>query len=164
MVSHAAPPSGRIGRCILSRRPKNIAGRNRVTILSDSSRPSQPRRVRVAVVGASPCGQCHAACCRQSVSEFAVLLQTESERRRFASWSVDLPVRDGERVVAERVIPYRSGRCPFLSEDDRCTIYEDRPQSCRDFECTRHFNQAGRIEHGLFLQGNPRVAGMLTRV
>jgi Fe-S-cluster containining protein len=23
--------------------------------------------------------------------------------------------------------------CPFLGEDNRCTVYEDRPQACRDF-------------------------------
>ena len=26
------------------------------------------------------------------------------------------------------------GRCPMLV-DDRCSIYEDRPQTCRDFDC-----------------------------
>src|SRR5206468_746907 len=23
--------------------------------------------------------------------------------------------------------------CPFLGEDNRCTVYEDRPKACRDF-------------------------------
>jgi uncharacterized protein len=35
-------------------------------------------------------------------------------------------------------VPFRSKvistqPCPFLGEDNRCTVYEDRPQACRDF-------------------------------
>lgn len=106
-----------------------------------------------------------------------MLLQTDEERRRFAAWSVTIAVRDhggpgggggGAGIRHERVIPYRGGhadgvpRCPFLGDDDRCTIYEDRPLACRRFECTRHFNQHGVGRHGLFLRGNPRVAAVLT--
>ena len=95
-----------------------------------------------------------------------MLLQGEAERRRFAAWSLTLPIRDGGRVVHERVIPYRERGgdtkcCPFLGGDDRCTIYDDRPQACRDFECSRHFNQHGVADHGLFLRGNPTVAALL---
>lgn len=104
------------------------------------------------------------------MSEFAVLLQTDAEVRRFAAWSITLPVRDTAGVVRhERVIPYRdddngAGRCPFLGDDDGCTIYDDRPQSCRDFECTRHFNQHGQGRHGVFLRGNKRVVALLERL
>ena len=93
-----------------------------------------------------------------------MLLQGEAERRRFAAWSLTLPVRgeDG-RVVHERVIPYRDdgggGRCPFLGEGDLCDVYDDRPTSCRAFECTRHFD--GQRGHSLFLRGNPAVASLL---
>ncbi len=121
------------------------------------------RRVRIAVAGASPCGQCSAVCCRQNVSEYAVLLEGEAERRRFAAWSVSLPLSDGVGAVRhERVIAYREGRCPFLGENDRCTIYEDRPAACRRFECVRHFNRDGPGRHGLFLAGNPGTAALLT--
>ena len=127
------------------------------------------RLLRLAVVGASPCGQCWAACCKRSVSEYAVLLQGDAERRRFAAWSVTLAVRDdaaGGIVRHERVIPYRDdpdgpGRCPFLGSDDRCTIYDDRPRACRAFECARHFNQHGFGRHGLFLRGNEAVVEVL---
>ncbi|HLJ53475.1 MAG TPA: YkgJ family cysteine cluster protein [Chthonomonadaceae bacterium] len=35
----------------------------------------------------------------------------------------------------------RESPCAFLGEDNRCTVYEDRPQSCRDFPYLyeRHF-------------------------
>ena len=116
--------------------------------------------MRIAIVGPSPCERCDAACCRQAVSEYAVLLQSDNERRRFGPWSITLPVADAAGVVRhERVIPYRDARCPFLGDDDRCTIYDDRPLACRAFECTRHFDP--RRGHGLFLRANPRVAAML---
>lgn len=33
--------------------------------------------------------------------------------------------------------------CPFLGEDDRCTIYDVRPEDCRHFPHTdkKHFTQ-----------------------
>ena len=118
------------------------------------------RRVRIAVIGASPCERCFAACCRRTVSEFAVLLDGDAERRRFASWSITLRVADEAGTVRhERVIPYRDERCPFLGDDDRCAIYDDRPAACRDFECTRHFDP--RRGHGLFLRANQDVARLL---
>ncbi|MGF1633601.1 MAG: YkgJ family cysteine cluster protein [Phycisphaerae bacterium] len=121
------------------------------------------RTFRVAVVGASPCTGCTAACCRRTVSDFAVLLQTEHERRRFGPWSVTLPVADEAGVLRhERVITYRDdGRCPFLGDDDRCTIYEDRPEACRAFECTRHFGHRGPGSDGFFLRRNLDVRRLL---
>lgn len=119
-------------------------------------------RVRIAVVGASPCGKCDAACCRQTATEFAVLLQTDEERRRFAPWAITLPIRDGAGILRhERVIAYRDGRCPFLDDDHRCAIYEQRPSGCRAFECTRYFRTSPGRSDGMFLQRNPRVAALL---
>jgi Fe-S-cluster containining protein len=115
------------------------------------------RRIRVAIVGVSPCGSCAANCCKQNGHEFAVLLRGD-EVRRFGPFSVDVPVRQqGGGVVSERVLPYVDGRCQFLGEDDRCTIYEDRPASCREFECVRFFNAEGQGRHGRFLELNPDV-------
>ena len=119
------------------------------------------RRVRVAIVGASPCGSCRANCCRQNGHEFAVLLRGE-EVRRFAPFAVDVQIeRQGGGVVSERVLPYVGGRCQFLGEDGLCTIYEDRPASCREFECVRFFNAEGVGRHGRFLQLNPDVRARL---
>lgn len=122
------------------------------------------RTIRIAVVGASPCDQCVAACCKQNGHEYAVLLQGDAERRRFAAWSIDASIRDGGRIIVERVLPYVNGRCQFLDTQDRCTIYEDRPQSCRDFECTKAYNCDGIARHGRFLQLNPHVLKLLERM
>lgn len=122
----------------------------------------QSRRVRVAILGTSPCDRCTAECCRQNASEYAVLLADDAERSRFAAFSSWLRVKDdagGERF--ERVILYREGVCPFLGTDNRCTIYEDRPRACRRFECVRQFNERGVGDHGAFVARHAGVRGML---
>jgi Fe-S-cluster containining protein len=119
------------------------------------------RKIRIAIVGPSPCERCVAACCKQNGHEFAVLLQGDAERRRFAAFSVDATMQSGDRVIVERVLPYRDGRCQFLGDDDRCTIYDDRPLSCRQFECTLSYNTAGIGRHGRFIELNPHVLTLL---
>jgi Fe-S-cluster containining protein len=123
------------------------------------------RTLRLAILGSSPCNQCTAACCKQNGHDYAVLLQGGAERRRFAAWASDVPVRSGNgKVVLEKVLSYRDGRCPFLGSDDRCTIYEDRPLSCRQFECVRELNRHGIQKHGRFLELNPPVLRMLLSI
>jgi uncharacterized protein len=34
--------------------------------------------------------------------------------------------------------------CPFLGDDNRCTVYEDRPQACRDFPYLKDRNFRSR--------------------
>ena len=114
------------------------------------------------MIGPSPCGRCRAACCRRHACEFAVLLRGDAERRRFAAWSVTLPIAHGGLVAHERVIPYRGDACPFLGDDGLCNVYDDRPAACREFECTRQFDP--RRGHGPFLRANPPVASLLESV
>jgi hypothetical protein len=118
------------------------------------------RRLRLAILGASPCGGCRANCCRQNGHDYAVLLDGADERRRFQAFCVEVQVAAaGARVVSERVLPYRDGRCQFLGDDDRCTIYEDRPLNCRRFECAPGFHLLGSdlTGHSEFLRRNPDV-------
>jgi len=43
----------------------------------------------------------------------------------------------------DRIMGYREdGTCPMLDTGRRCTIYEHRPQTCRDYDC-RIFAAAG---------------------
>jgi len=123
------------------------------------------RRLRLAILGESPCGRCHAACCRQNGHDYAVLLEGD-ERRKFAAFSQEVRIGSNGSTVIERVLPYREGRCVFLDTDDRCLIYEDRPVNCRRFQCVSGFNHGGRRigEHDVFLQWNPRVREMLERL
>ena len=62
----------------------------------------------------------------------------------FAPFCVEVQVDAGACVTTERVLPYRDGRCQFLGDDDRCTIYEDRPANCRRFECCAGVSPAGQ--------------------
>ena len=122
--------------------------------------------LRLAILGDSPCDLCTAACCRQNGHEFAVLLEGEGERRRFAAFAEDVPVEHEGGITLERVIPYRDGRCVFLGTDDRCTIYDDRPGNCRRFQCVTGYHlgggQVGR--HSRFLDQNRTVLGLLERL
>jgi Fe-S-cluster containining protein len=47
-------------------------------------------------------------------------------RRQFTRRYVRVAEEDGTRHLA-------ATPCPFLGSDNRCTVYEDRPRSCRDF-------------------------------
>src|SRR5437764_451869 len=118
------------------------------------------RTLRIAIVGDSPCGLCRAACCKQNGHEYAAMLRGH-EVRKFAALAVDVTIREGERLVSERVLPYVDGRCQFLGEDDRCTIYDDRPSACRAFQCVEHFNPRGVGAHGPFLERNVTVLTIL---
>ena len=120
-------------------------------------------RLRLAILGDSPCDLCTAACCRENGHEFAVLLEGETERRRFAAYAEDVPVEHAGAITLERVIPYRHGRCAFLSTDDRCAIYDDRPINCRRFQCVTGYHLGGGHigRHSRFLAQNPTVLGLL---
>jgi Fe-S-cluster containining protein len=122
-----------------------------------------PRRVRIAILGDSPCELCTATCCKQNGHDYAALLRGE-EIRKFAAFSVDARIRDGERVIIEKVLPYVGGRCQFLGDDDRCTIYEDRPAACRTFQCVEHFNAYGFGKHDVFLERNENVLLLLNQL
>ena len=115
--------------------------------------------LRLAILGASPCHLCRANCCRQNGHAYAVLLECD-EWRRFAPFCVEVRVDAGTHVVTERVLPYNAaGRCQFLGEDDRCTIYDDRPLNCRRFECAPGYHARGG--HSEFLRRNPDVLWLL---
>src|SRR4051812_25119424 len=122
---------------------------------------TSPRRLRLAILGDSPCPQCYAACCLQNGHAYAILLQGPDELRRFAPWAVSVSIQPESGIVGERVVPYRDGRCPFLGDDALCTIYDDRPAACRAFQCVRYFNANGIGRHGRFLDLNPRVRELL---
>jgi Fe-S-cluster containining protein len=118
--------------------------------------------LRLAILGDSPCDLCTAACCRQNGHAYAVLLEGE-DRRKFAPWAADVPIGQGGRTTFERVLPYVDGRCAFLGDDDRCTIYEDRPVNCRRFQCVTGYHHGGADvgSHSHFLTVNPGVVRVL---
>ena len=88
-----------------------------------------------------PCGDC-VGCC---TSSYFVLVRPEDKAAR-----ARIPVRllvpapglpDGNRLLAIS----SDGSCPMLAKK-KCSIYEQRPRTCRDYDC-RVFAAAG-IEAG----------------
>lgn len=119
-------------------------------------------RLRLAILGASPCHLCRANCCKQNGHDYGVLL-AEAEWRRFAPFCEEVRIDAGACITIERVLPYRDGRCQFLGSDDRCTIYDDRPSNCRRFECAPGYHEGGSDigRHSAFLRRNSDVLAML---
>jgi len=84
-----------------------------------------------------PCGSC-TACCRSSYFIHIGPKETRTLRRIPAALMFPAPgLAKGHMVMGydER------GHCPMLI-DDRCSIYDDRPRTCRNFDC-RVFAAAG---------------------
>ncbi len=82
-------------------------------------------------VGANvPCNACN-ACCRSSMFIHIRADETRSLKRIPKQLLFPVPgLPTGHRLMGYD----EKGRCPMLV-DDRCAIYEDRPQTCRDYDC-----------------------------
>ena len=48
------------------------------------------------------------------------------------------------QVARDRTKHFKSQPCPFLGTNNHCTVYEDRPQACRDFPYLREKNFRSR--------------------
>lgn len=95
--------------------------------------PALDEKVRLAEEHAFQkvdCMSC-ANCCRTTSP---ILYRRDIERL-----SSRLRVKPGDftatylRVDEDRDYVFKSAPCPFLQEDNSCGVYEDRPQSCRDY-------------------------------
>lgn len=89
------------------------------------------RAQRLPTVGADvPCGSC-TGCCRAS---YFIHIRPD-EQAALARIPRALLFPAPGLPAGHLLMGYDAqGRCPMLVED-RCTIYEDRPQTCRDFDC-----------------------------
>jgi Fe-S-cluster containining protein len=77
-----------------------------------------------------PCGTC-TACCRSSMFIHIEPLETKTTRRIPASVLFAAPGRpEGHLLMGYD----ENGRCPMLAVD-KCSIYKDRPQACRSYDC-----------------------------
>jgi Fe-S-cluster containining protein len=84
-----------------------------------------------------PCGSC-VGCC---VSSYFIPVRPEDAAAR-TRIPPDLLVHAPGQPAHQRMMGYREdGSCPMLGAG-RCTIYADRPQTCRDYDC-RIFAAAG---------------------
>jgi len=89
------------------------------------------RQVLSSDVGAGvPCGDC-TACCTSSYYVYVRPDETRTRARIPEAHLVSLPrLPPGYLAMGWD----ENGHCPML-QDGVCSIYQDRPQTCRDFDC-----------------------------
>jgi uncharacterized protein len=81
-----------------------------------------------------PCGDCRGCC----VSSYHIPIRVEDRAARVRVPQHWIVTASGRLMMGFR----DDGRCPMLGDDRTCTIYEFRPQACRDYDC-RIFAAAG---------------------
>ena len=98
----------------------------------------ETRNALKAGVGADvPCGECD-ACCRSSYFIHIEAHEVEALAHIPSDLLFDAPgLPAGNSLMGYN----ENGHCPMLI-DDRCSIYEYRPQTCRNYDC-RIFPAAG---------------------
>ena len=85
-----------------------------------------------------PCGEC-CACC--ATSHFVHVRPEET--RALARIPRELLFPAPGLPAGNVLLGYNEhGRCPMLADDGRCSIYDDRPLTCRTYDC-RVFAAAG---------------------
>lgn len=85
--------------------------------------PACPAHTTDAALDCLACG----ACCREAYHAVEV-----GRRDPFVRFHPELLVTVDGRLNVRRAGP----RCGCLGEDYRCSVYADRPKTCRDFERT----------------------------
>lgn len=103
-----------------------------------------------------PCEACGGTCCRKTVDHhtFAVLLGSDES---YPDMVKVKGIIDPDKI--EHVLPYEDGACVYF-KDNRCSIYETRPQACREFNCWDGYKSRDG-QHSYFLQDHPKVAELL---
>lgn len=84
-----------------------------------------------------PCGEC-TACCTSSYFVHIESGETQTLARIAPELVFAVPGAPGRRLLGYD----RRGRCPMLSAAETCSIYADRPLTCRVYDC-RVFAAAG---------------------
>jgi len=93
------------------------------------------RRTRAVLVGVGdanvPCGEC-SACCTTSHFVHVGPEETGALARIPRELLFPAPGLPAGHVL----LGYdEHGRCPMLADDGRCSIYDDRPLTCRTYDC-----------------------------
>jgi Fe-S-cluster containining protein len=104
------------------------------------------------------CTAC-AHCCRT----FEIVIDDRDIKRLAARLSVSLRSFLAQYVSTEKdgTKRFSSSPCPFLGEDNLCQVYEDRPQSCRDFP---YLHTAGFRERSMTMMENVEACPIVFNV
>lgn len=112
-----------------------------------------------------PCDHCQAYCCKQSQPDI-----------NYPAYAVDI-MPEEEHLFPEAIktvcslsgssksLPYIDGKCIHLGPDDRCSIYDRRPQLCRAFNCLAAYKAKGDGKGGMihahFLEDNDALVSLI---
>lgn len=123
----------------------------------------QRRQKRLKRLTDPPCDGCTGVCCKSPVHKFAVILDSEEEDNYTHVWLDEdgVSAEEGSEGPLFPVIPYKDGKCIYLGSDNRCTIYERRPNLCREFSCLSGYRAHGDEGHGFFLEDHPEVVELI---
>jgi hypothetical protein len=143
-------------------------------IRQDEGGRAGPRApVQLRVIGPQPdCSQCIGLCCGKAISKIYLY----PEQFQTDVWVVEQG-RWYEDETEQKFLAYKGdGSCVYLSKENRCTIYEQRPEVCRQFNCLRSTIADGLVESGElkryqvvntppheFMLSHPPVAAKYTR-
>lgn len=107
------------------------------------------------VYAPTPCEACKAKCCTNQAPWNFIQL-TPAEEAVFEK-KVKVEIVNDETLGKGWFFDDETGACPFLGEDKRCTVYDERPEVCRKFICTN--KQFQGVD--LLLKNNPDLAALL---
>jgi hypothetical protein len=115
------------------------------------------------VIKAPPCEQCSGTCCKSTSKwQYAVnLTRGEAKKDIFKAHLEKLKDHRISKYTIS-VLPYKDGKCPLLGDDDKCTVYDDRPKVCRKYKCTDRFAIYG--DRSPFFRWNPDLVGLLRKI
>lgn len=82
--------------------------------------PDTIERIRLG----APCGDCHKRCCA-----IPVMVVYPDEASKYLTDPHPRPRREGERILQRKP----DGFCVYF--DKGCTIYKDRPRTCKVWDC-----------------------------
>lgn len=89
----------------------------------------------VHALGAEVSARTDCTACTRCCQERYIVVDDKDIRRiaRRLKVSADAFAREHVALADDGVLQFAQKPCPLLGSDGKCTVYEDRPQACRDF-------------------------------
>lgn len=103
-----------------------------------------------------PCDGCSGLCCVSTQGgPFVELHLDELDRYPNAVW-----VDDGFRGTVPALPVTDQNRCVYLSEQNRCEIYDNRPKVCRGYNCVPGYRFC-KHRHSFILEDHPELVQLI---
>ncbi len=95
------------------------------------------------------CGKCYAACCR-GPGRVLFISQEEAEAKGLETQALG---------TLHYLKMHEDGTCWYLDTyENKCTIYENRPEKCKQFDCRDYADSVGMLDH-IVVEGQKRLLG-----